>query len=230
MHRTAMEFGRRFFETYVPSGAGKRIADVGSQDVNGSLRSVAPAGAEYIGLDFVEGKGVDVVITDPYKLPLENGSVDACVTSSCFEHSEFFWLSYLECLRILKPDGLLFLNTPSNGYFHRYPVDCWRFYPDAGMALRNWGRRNGLNPELLESFVGKQEQGVWNDFIAVYVKDKAHESEHRGRISKDFASFTNGRTGTSEQITNFDELPQDLRNPSARLKRAFTNRFLGGFK
>ena len=32
-------------------------------------------------------------------------------------------------------DWLFYLNAPSNGEFHRYPVDCWRFYPDAGGAL-----------------------------------------------------------------------------------------------
>jgi SAM-dependent methyltransferase len=124
---------------------GLTIVDIGSQDVNGSLRSVAPPNNKYIGVDFVEAKGVDVVITDPYSLPFEDESVDAVVSSSCFEHSEFFWLLFNEALRILKPTGLLYINVPSNGQFHRYPVDCWRFYPDSGVALQNWGKRSGYS-------------------------------------------------------------------------------------
>jgi SAM-dependent methyltransferase len=70
-----------------------------------------------------------------YKLPFADGSVDVVLSSSCFEHSEFFWLLFLEILRVLRPEGLFYLNAPSNGPFHRYPVDCWRFYPDSGNAL-----------------------------------------------------------------------------------------------
>src|SRR5690606_22164720 len=102
---------------------------------------VAPANVTYIGLDFEKAKGVDVLLTDPYTLPFENESVDVVVSSSCFEHSEMFWLVFAEILRILKPNGLVYLNAPSNGVVHRYPVDCWRFYPDAGEALATWGKR-----------------------------------------------------------------------------------------
>jgi SAM-dependent methyltransferase len=140
MHNTAMQHGKLFFDTYVDDRADLTIVDIGAQDVNGSLRTVAPANCKYVGVDFAEGKGVDVIIDDPYALPFDDATIDVCVSSSCFEHSEFFWLSFLEVLRILKPEGLLYLNVPSNGYFHQYPVDCWRFYPDSGRALQNWAR------------------------------------------------------------------------------------------
>ena len=80
-----------------------------------------------------------MVLDDPYHLPLASESVDVVVSSSRFEHVEFFWLMFNEVLRVFKPDGLFYLNAPSNGEFHRYPVDCWRFYPDAAQALVNWG-------------------------------------------------------------------------------------------
>jgi SAM-dependent methyltransferase len=143
MHLSAMEHGRLFFECYLKGREGITVVDVGSQDVSGSLRSVAPKGCRYIGLDFVDGPGVDVVMDAPYRLPIDDGMVDAVVCSSCLEHSEFFWLLFLEMLRITKPNGLIYLNVPSNGSFHRYPVDCWRFYPDSGAALARWGQHNG---------------------------------------------------------------------------------------
>ena len=156
MHPSAFEFGMAFSDTYCKNRSGIVIVDVGSQDVNGSLRDVFPDGTDYIGVDFCEGKGVDVVLDDPYKLPFEDGTIDVVVCSSVFEHSQFFWVLFLEIIRILKPEGLFYLNVPSNGYVHRYPVDCWRFYPDSGLALVEWAERNGYTPALLESFVGKK--------------------------------------------------------------------------
>jgi SAM-dependent methyltransferase len=209
MHGTAMEHGAAFFNIYLNNAKDLTIVDIGSRDVNGSLRSVAPPNNKYIGVDFVEAKGVDVVITDPYSLPFEDESVDAVVSSSCFEHSEFFWLLFNETLRILKPTGLLYINAPSNGMFHRYPVDCWRFYPDSGVALQNWGKRSGYNCALLESFVGMRKNDIWNDFVAVFVKDESNNGKHISRIQNLSIPFTNGRLYNSENIANYIGPSQD---------------------
>lgn len=211
MHDTAMEFGKRFFDTYLKKPDGLHIVDIGAQDVNGSLRSVAPKTASYTGVDFVAGNGVDIIIDDPYSLPFEKNSVDVCVSSSCFEHSEFFWLSFLEIIRILKPNGLFYFNAPSNGVFHQYPVDCWRFYPDSGLALQNWARRNGYHTTMLESFVGNQQGHMWNDFVAVFLKDEQHVSQHPDRMQYHFAALTNGLTRGNTEYLNHEHYPQDQR-------------------
>ena len=143
MHPSALRNGKLFFETYAAMLADASVVDIGAQDVNGSLKDVMPSHLRYTGVDFVEGKGVDVVLDDPYTLPFADESVDIVVSNSCLEHSEMFWPSFLEMLRVLRPTGLLYLNVPSNADFHRYPVDCWRFYLDSGVALVSWARRNG---------------------------------------------------------------------------------------
>jgi SAM-dependent methyltransferase len=218
MHDTALKFGRYFFETYMVRDGRQRIIDIGAQDVRGSLRSVAPEGNEYIGVDFVAGRGVDVVITDPYALPFDDESVDICVSSSCFEHSEFFWLLFTECLRVLKPGGLMYINAPANGSFHRYPVDCWRFYPDSGVALERWAARGGFNAVLLESFTGNQGMHGWNDFVAVFLKDRAHLDRFPHRILSRISDYTNGRTCESDHIRNFTNAVEDSRI-STRVRR-----------
>lgn len=119
-----MHNGALFFETYLASHAQATVLDIGSQDVNGSLRALASPGMNYVRLDFAAGPGVDLVLDDPYHLPVAYGSVDAVVSSSCFEYIEMFWLMFNEVLRVLKPEGLFYLNAPSNGEFHRYSVDC----------------------------------------------------------------------------------------------------------
>jgi SAM-dependent methyltransferase len=153
---------------------------------------------------------VDVVLDDPYKLPFADQSVDVCVSTSCLEHSEFFWLLFQEVLRTLKPTGLFYLNAPSNGSFHRYPVDCWRFYPDSGIALQNWGRRVGYDCALLESFVGHQGTDEWNDFVAVFVKDRAHAARFPQRMSSRGVAFTNGLVlEKGLNVANFSGPTQD---------------------
>ncbi len=214
-----MEYGRRFFQAYtskIPASPIK-LVEIGSLNVNGSLRDVCPDGVDYIGLDFSEGPGVDIVIHDPYKLPFTDESVDIVVTSSCFEHSEFFWLVFLEAIRVLKPSGLLYLNAPSNGFFHQWPVDCWRFYPDSGHALARWANRNGYDTLLLESFTGDRsagkisEGGMWNDFVAVILKNASQQQLYPDRILDGIEHFSNGYSSTQSGILNLNELGPDFR-------------------
>lgn len=213
-----MEYGKVFFDTYVKNDPGITIVDIGGADVNGSLSAVAPGQCKYVGVDFQAGKGVDVVLEDAYTLPFDDSSCDVIVSSSCFEHAEFFWLSFNEMLRILKPTGLLYMNVPSNGAFHRFPVDCWRFYPDSGAALQNWGRRNGYPVEMLESFTGVQKKDTWNDFVAVFVRDAQHGSLYPERMQSRIGRFTNGRLAGTEQIVHFKTMPEDKLSLLAPIK------------
>jgi SAM-dependent methyltransferase len=211
MHPTAMANGKRFFDVYAAGRGALTVVDVGAQDVNGSLREVMPPECKYIGVDFLKAKGVDIVLTDPYQLPFEDGSVDIVVCSSCLEHSEMFWLIFLEMLRILKPTGLCYLNVPSNSTFHRFPVDCWRFYPDSGRALVTWAKRSGVNAALMESYTSRQWRDTWNDFVAVFVKEEASAGLFPRRIIDSFSDFDNGFVYGSEQMLHEHEAPEDLR-------------------
>lgn len=169
MHDTALEIGRRFFEAYecVPS----IIVDLGACNVNGTLREVAPKGACYIGLDTAPGPGVDAVIEPNAALPMASGSADIVVSTSMLEHDAFFWQTFVEMARIIKPGGLIYINAPSNGPYHRYPVDNWRFYPDCGKTLAKWAANQGQDLALIESFVAERADDVWNDFVAIFRKN-----------------------------------------------------------
>jgi len=210
MHPTAMQNCQAFFSCYSKSISTEtkvRVIEIGSQDVNGSLRSIAPSQYEYIGLDFVAAKGVDIILTDPYSLPFEDESVDIVLTSSCFEHSEMFWLVFVEILRVLKPEGLFYLNAPSSGNFHRYPVDCWRFYPDSGRALITWAKRNGISAAMLESYT--QKGGSWQDYVAVFLKDERLADRFPDRIIDTKTDFSNGTVLNRSEIINLSELTDD---------------------
>lgn len=170
MHATAMKHGAAFFDKYGPF---QTIVEIGSMEVaGGSLREAARNFVNYLGVDCAPGDGVDIVAQDPYDLPVTKNYADAVVSSSTFEHADFFWLTFLEMCRICKPGGYIYVNAPSNGYVHRHPVDCWRFYPDAGLALTKWASRNGWDLDLIETFIGEPDPDVakWEDFVAVWRK------------------------------------------------------------
>ena len=198
MHPSAFETGRRFFHTYVVGSKSPSVIEIGSQNVNGCLRDVAsPNVREYVGVDFVEGNGVDVILKDAYKYPFEDNQFDFLVTSSCFEHSEMFWLSFLEGMRVLKEEGVMYINAPSSWMsYHRYPVDCWRFYPDAGKGLETWARHCGLNSMVLESYISPPGRDEFvSDFVCVIVKDADHADKYPTRMIdtlEDGQGFFNG--------------------------------------
>jgi SAM-dependent methyltransferase len=214
MHSTAKSNAELFFQTYVFRPEQTKILEIGSRDVNGALREVAPKTLDYVGVDIDEGSGVDIVLADPYSFPFDSETFDVVVTSSCFEHTELFWVTYLEALRVVKPHGLLYINAPSNGPFHQFPVDCWRFYPDAGRALTNWARRSGFRPSLLESYIGRQRDDLWNDFVAVFIKDIACKNLYPKRIIEALKDFENGVLNEDEQIVQLNQSSEDLRQIS----------------
>lgn len=214
MHPTAQMNCQSFFEAYAASFTGQnrpRVIEIGSQDVNGSLRSLIPSSFDYVGVDFVPGRNVDVVLSDPYILPFETDSTDIIISSSCFEHSEMFWLVFLEVMRVLKQKGLFYLNAPSNGPFHRHPVDCWRFYPDSGNALVTWARRNSIPAALLESYTSVQTADVWNDFVAVFLKNEQYLPDFPRRILSSKTDINNGITRGAQEFVNYVAEPEDRR-------------------
>lgn len=169
MHATAYAIGRAFFESYVRRG--DLILEIGSMNVNGSLRDFCPAESRHVGADVSAGAGVNLVISPVSQLPFPDQTFDAVVSSSCFEHDRMFWVTFLEICRVVKEGGYIYINAPSKGEYHRYPIDAWRFFPDAGIALCAWARSNRYDMNLLESFVAENIPGdFWGDCVMIFGK------------------------------------------------------------
>lgn len=214
MHPSAKIIAKNFYDVYCKD-RNLKILDVGSLDVNGSLRDIFPSNCEYTGIDFAAGKNVDLVLEDPYCFPFSNEEFDVVLCSSVFEHSVFFWKLYIELLRIAKPHGLIYINAPSNGYIHRYPVDCWRFYPDSGIALEQWGRENDYYPKLIESFTaGNESEDIrvdsWNDFVAIFIKDEGHSPSITNRIHSRIRNAKNIFSDGNYIKASYSEYPEDF--------------------
>jgi SAM-dependent methyltransferase len=184
VHESSYEKMRAFRREYVKDRS--RVLDVGSGSEPGllSYRSLFD-GCEYVGLDIENAHNVDLVPADPFAWPeIETDSFDVVVSGQTFEHNPYFWITAAEIARVLKPGGVVAIVAPSKGVVHRFPLDCWRFYPDSWSSICHY-----VGLELVEGFteptswrfvipgkywgdammVARKPEGIDNDRLAAIV-------------------------------------------------------------
>lgn len=77
------------------------------------------------------------------------GEFDCIVSQSMLEHLIDPYKHMRDCVRLLRPGGWLVIHTMMPGFgYHRYPVDCFRFYPD---WFEEIARRLGL--EISDKYI-----------------------------------------------------------------------------
>jgi len=212
-----MKHGSQFLEDYWQECM-TTILEIGSYDVNGSLRQSKPPKAIWTGLDFHAGPGVDLVVSPGEKLPIADKSFDLVLASSVFEHDLEFWKTIQELARVAKANGFIYINAPSNGPFHRFPVDGFRFYPDASIAFLKLIREFHPSAILIESSISEQSPGEpWNDFVAIYALDSANKMP-KTRLSKTTGSKNIWLDGDFQEGT-FQADTQDYEKHQAMQER-----------
>jgi SAM-dependent methyltransferase len=119
---------------------GKAVLEVGSKEVNGSVKPTVTAlgnPASYMGVDIEEGKNVDEIV--PIEALVEHFGADRFDVVICTEVLEhvYDWRVAVDNLkRVLKPNGTLIITTRSFGFpYHGYPYDFWRYQPDDLKAI-----------------------------------------------------------------------------------------------
>jgi SAM-dependent methyltransferase len=173
------EFFLKHYGGQLPRRNGRcRVLDVGSKAYGGegptdTYRSLFPdQDYEYVGLDIEPGPNVDLVPKTAFGWDeIPDGSFDLCISGQTFEHNPFFWATFADLARILSPNGFMLIIAPGSGLVHKFPHDCWRFYPDAWAALCTM---TGM--DLVESYFESDETafvapgGGWRDSVAVAKK------------------------------------------------------------
>lgn len=152
----------RFSRMLPDEGSARRVLEIGAADVNGSYRGdVERFGFDYVSADIDPSSGADLIMADPYRIPAADNAFDVVISGQMLEHCAFFWKAFEEMARVVNPSGFIFLIAPSAGPIHRYPVDCYRFYPDAYQALADHA---GMH--LVDVF--HDLRGPWNDLVGVF--------------------------------------------------------------
>ncbi|HEU0080904.1 MAG TPA: glycosyltransferase [Candidatus Paceibacterota bacterium] len=99
-------------------GEGSAVIDVGS----GPER----LGKEFINVDVFPFPEVDVV-SDATQLPFKDGSIDAAVSESLFEHVPDAYKVAREMVRVVKPGGYIYVSAPFMHPYHASPDDFNRW-------------------------------------------------------------------------------------------------------
>jgi len=119
-----------FIRANLPKLDGIRVLEVGSYNVNGSVRPLIELDAvTYTGTDMRPGPGVDVVCdaADVGRL----GVFDLVISTEMLEHAEDWQEALRGIVRATRLNGDILLTTrgPGAGY-HAHPEDHWRFTPE----------------------------------------------------------------------------------------------------
>jgi SAM-dependent methyltransferase len=174
MHLSSLINMERFRDKYLGDRLGKRldIVDLGSTEMGACYRPIFDKPQwNYVGVDLTPGPNVDRVLKQPYNwTEIPSASVDLLISGQVLEHVEFFWITALEVSRVLKPGGIACLIAPSSGPEHRYPVDCWRFYPDGMRAFAKVARLHCVEVYTNWENSGDPGSDFWHDTVLVVRK------------------------------------------------------------
>ncbi len=112
----------------------RRVLEVGSYNVNGSIRPIVQAlnPASYLGVDQGAGPGVDEICnaTDLVET-FGAGTFDVVLSTEMMEHVVEWKPVVIEMASVLAPGGLLLITTRGPGFpYHPYPIDTWRYTTD----------------------------------------------------------------------------------------------------
>ena len=84
-HQSQIDFVGGVRERFPEFFLGGRVLEVGSLNINGSVRDFFSSPEEYVGCDLGEGEGVDIVCAG-HELPHADGYFDVAISCECFEH------------------------------------------------------------------------------------------------------------------------------------------------
>ena len=101
----------------------ENIVEIGSSDLNGSVRKYFKKESLYFGVDLHPGKGVDSIIPGEL-LQLPTSWADITISTECFEHARNWKEILLNMIRITKHDGLVFLTFAGIGRNTHGTIDC----------------------------------------------------------------------------------------------------------
>jgi len=136
-NKTCIDFGKA--NLCAADVRGKSVIEVGSLNVNGSLRRDIEAlgPASYIGVDIQMGSGVDRICrVEGLVRMFGREAFDVVVSTELIEHVKDWQAAIYNLKSVLRPGGVTLITTRSKGFkYHGYPYDFWRYEADDLRAI-----------------------------------------------------------------------------------------------
>jgi SAM-dependent methyltransferase len=125
------------------------VLEVGSLDINGSVRSLFENCA-YTGVDVGPGPGVDLVMGGE-ELRFRNDVFDTTVSAECFEHNPYWRETFENMVRMTIPNGLVIFTCASEG---RPEHGTARSDPASSPLTLGWDYYKNLNEQDFDFALG----------------------------------------------------------------------------
>lgn len=147
-HPEQAEFFTGVREHYAVSFNGARVLEVGSLDINGSVRELFSK-CDYTGVDLQLGPGVDLA-RQGQLVDFPTGHFDTTISAECLEHNPFWRETVANMLRMTRPGGLVLVSCATTG---RLEHGTTRTNPDASpfTSAEKWEYYENLTAGDLES-------------------------------------------------------------------------------
>lgn len=112
-HPQQLQFIKSFSESLSEDFSERKILEIGSFDVNGSIQQFFDK-STYVGVDLTEGPGVDIVC-EGHKIADPDESYDITVSCECFEHNPHWAETFLNMWRMTKGGGIVLFTCATTG-------------------------------------------------------------------------------------------------------------------
>jgi SAM-dependent methyltransferase len=147
-HPAQAEFISKVREFYPQAFSGARVLEVGSLDINGSVRELFH-NCDYTGADLQLGLGVDLACQGQL-LEFPSNSFDTAISAECLEHNPYWRETLGNMLRMTKPNGLILITCATTG---RKEHGTTRTNPDASpfTTAANWDYYHNLTAREIEA-------------------------------------------------------------------------------